>query len=76
MTSLYYGWASLIFLCMVLQRPGPEEADLPEDCLLRALRQEGISLGGPKEPQLLVNARASVWQQICSKVWTPHPGIM
>ncbi|CAG03019.1 unnamed protein product [Tetraodon nigroviridis] len=38
---------------LVLQRPGPEEAHLPEDGLLRTLRQEGVSLGGPEEPQAL-----------------------
>ena len=38
---------------IVLQRPGPEETDLPEDGLLRTLWQEGFPLGGPQKPQLL-----------------------
>lgn len=48
------------------QRPGPEETHLPEDGLLRTLRQEGLSLGGPEEPQPVDGAPADV----CPLVFT------
>lgn len=43
--------SDLIFI--VVQRSGPEETHLPEDGLLRTFWQEGVPLGGPKDPQLL-----------------------
>lgn len=45
-------WNTLLDICP--QRPGPEKAHLSEDGLLRPLWQEGVSLGGGQEPQLLV----------------------
>lgn len=48
----------------VLQRPGPEETHLPEDGLLRTLWQEGVSLGGPKEPGVLTWVKSQIPAQL------------